>query len=198
MRSAECGIEGRASLPHSECRVMSASASTTWPSSDPRTAPPAYPSPGSPRHGDARSVVAPTRRRCARSRRWTRFVSRFPSPVSRTPAPRVRPAPPPPVAAHLAPEVCQAHSAFRTPHSALGFIVDQRVAAFRKTGPWLDLDDVMQHGAFEPERDLLDGAPQGAPLAGPRGGARVPGEELQLGGARGEGGELDDEPLHRG
>ena len=53
----------------------------------------------------------------------------------------------------------------------------------------------MQHGAFEPERDLLDGAPQGAPLAGPRGGTRVPGEELQLGGARGEGGELDDELL---
>src|SRR5438874_10128755 len=62
MRSAECGIEGRASLPHSECRVMSASASTTRPSSDPRTAPPAYPSPGSPRHGDARSVVATDRK----------------------------------------------------------------------------------------------------------------------------------------
>src|SRR5438445_13671236 len=89
-------------------------------------------------------------------------------------------------------------SAIRNPKSAIEsrFIVDQRVAAFRKTGPWLDLDDVMQHGAFEPERDLLDGAPQGAPLAGPRGGTRVPGEELQLVGARGEGGELDDEPLH--
>src|SRR2546428_8659561 len=88
---------------------------------------------------------------------------------------------------------------FRVPRSdfriLLRFIVDQRVAAFRKAGPWLDLDDVMQHGALEPERDLLDGAPQGAPSAGPRGGARVPGEELQLGGARGEGGELDDQPL---
>src|SRR5438094_407497 len=196
MRSAECGIEGRASLPHSECRVMSASASTTRPSSDPRTAPPAYPSPGSPRHGDARSVVATTRRRCARSRRWTRSVSRFPSSVSRTPAPRVRPAPPPPVAAHLAPEACQAYSAFRTPHSALGFIVDQRVAAFGDARPWLDGDDVVQHRALEPELDLVDGGAERAASAGPGGGARVAREELQLGGARREPGALDGEPLH--
>src|SRR2546428_13635328 len=86
------------------------------------------------------------------------------------------------------------------PQSAIEsrFIVDQRVAAFRKAGPWLDLDDVIQHGALEPERDLLDGAPQGAPSGGPRGGARVAGEELQLDGARGGGGGLDDEPLDGG
>src|SRR3989442_3314398 len=80
------------------------------------------------------------------------------------------------------------HPAIRNPKSAIAsrFIVDQRVAAFRKAGPWLDLDDMKQHGALEPKRDLLDGAPQGAPSGGPRGGARVAGEQLQLDGAQGE------------
>src|SRR5438445_13470007 len=86
---------------------------------------------------------------------------------------------------------------FRTPHSALGFIVDQRVAPFRKARPRLHLDDVIQVRALEPELDLLDGAREGAPPPGPRGGARVPREQLQLRGARRERRELDGEPLHR-
>src|ERR1051325_8410529 len=46
---------------------------------------------------------------------------------------------------------------FRIPHSALWFIVDQRVAAFGDARPWLDGDDVVQHRALEPELDLVDG-----------------------------------------
>src|SRR5438876_275252 len=85
---------------------------------------------------------------------------------------------------------------FRIPHSALGFIVDQRVAAFGDARPWLDGDDVVQHRALEPELDLVDGGAERAAPAGPGGGARVAREELQLGGARREPGELDGEPLH--
>src|SRR5437867_6245856 len=59
---------------------------------------------------------------------------------------------------------------FRTPHSALGFIVDQCVAAFGESGPRLHLDDVVQERALEPELDLLDGGAEGAPPPRPRGG----------------------------
>src|SRR5207249_6993129 len=85
---------------------------------------------------------------------------------------------------------------FRIPHSALGFIVDQRVAAFGDARPWLDGDDVVQHRALKPELDLLDGGAERAAPAGPGGGARVAREELQLGRPRREPGELDGEPLH--
>src|SRR6266566_1315684 len=140
MRSAECGIEGRASLPHSNaalCRHL-------------------HPPLGRHQILEQHHPLTPLQDRldmATRDRSSPPLVVDAPgladgldsSPVSRTPAPRVRPAPPPPVAAHLAPEACQAYSAFRTPHSALGFIVDQRVAAFGDARPWLDGDDVVQH-----------------------------------------------------
>src|SRR5882762_3062782 len=86
---------------------------------------------------------------------------------------------------------------FRIPHSALGFKVDQRVAPLGEAGPWLHLDDVIQHGPSDAERDLPGGALERAPPPGARRGARIAREQLQLRGARNEGGELDDESLHR-
>src|SRR2546423_9938452 len=68
------------------------------------------------------------------------------------------------------------------PHSALGFKVDQRIPSLREPRPGLHLDDVVEQRALEPELDLLQGGAEGALPAGPRGGARVAGEELQLGG----------------
>src|SRR5260370_7012144 len=78
----------------------------------------------------------------------------------------------------------------------LGFIVDQRVAPLGEAGPWLHLDDVIQHRASDAERDLTGGALERPPPPGARSGARIAREQLQLRGARSEGGELDDEPLH--
>src|SRR5256886_3482171 len=90
---------------------------------------------------------------------------------------------------------------FRIPNSAFRivsrFIIDQRIPPLREPRPGLHLDDVKEQRALEPELDLLQGGAEGALPAGPRGGARVAGEELQLGGARCEGGELDGEPFHR-
>src|SRR3989442_4042340 len=76
------------------------------------------------------------------------------------------------------------------------FIVDQRIPPLREPRPWLHLDDVVEQRALEPEFALLQGDAERAPPSSPRGGARVAGEELQFGGARREGGELDREPLH--
>src|SRR2546430_6802697 len=50
------------------------------------------------------------------------------------PAIRQRRAPPPQAGERLRPEVCPAHSAFRTPHSALGFKVDQRIPPLGEAG----------------------------------------------------------------
>src|SRR2546430_12047385 len=90
---------------------------------------------------------------------------------------------------------------FRIPNSAFRivsrFIIDQRIPPLREPRPGLHLDDVKEQRALEPELDLLQGGAEGALPAGPRGGARVAGEELQLGGARCEGGELDGELFHR-
>src|SRR2546426_282491 len=113
------------------------------------------------------------------------------------PAIRQRRAPPPQAGERLRPEVCQFHSAFRIPPSALGFKVDQRVPPLGEAGPWLHLDDVIQHRPSDPERDLPGGALERTPPPGASRGARIPREQLQLRGARSEGGELDDEPLHR-
>src|SRR2546426_5303845 len=89
---------------------------------------------------------------------------------------------------------------FRIPNSAFRifsrFIVDQRIPPLREPRPWLHLDDVVEQRALEPEFALLQGDAERAPPSSPRGGARVAGEELQFGGARREGGELDREPLH--
>src|SRR5436309_15913004 len=71
------------------------------------------------------------------------------------------------------------------------FKVDQRVASFGEARPRLHLDHVIQVRAIEPELDFLGGAREGAPPPGPRGGARVPREQLQLRGARRERRELD-------
>src|SRR2546425_4485398 len=90
---------------------------------------------------------------------------------------------------------------FRVPRSDFRvcsrFKVDQRVASFGEARPRLHLDHVIQVRALEPELDFLGGAREGAPPPGPRGGARVPREQLQLRGARCERRELDGEPLHR-
>src|SRR3989441_3481074 len=90
---------------------------------------------------------------------------------------------------------------FRVPRSDFRvcsrFKVDQRVASFGEARPRLHLDHVIQVRALEPELDFLGGAREGAPPPGPRGGARVPREQLQLRGARRERRELDGEPLHR-
>src|SRR5256885_1416962 len=85
---------------------------------------------------------------------------------------------------------------FRTPHSALGFKVDQRVPPLGEAGPGLHLDDVIQHRPSDPERDLPGGALERAPPPGTSRGTRITREQLQLRGARSEGGELDDESLH--
>src|SRR5437899_1301311 len=113
------------------------------------------------------------------------------------PAIRQRRAPPPQAGERLRPEVCQFHSAFRIPPSALGFKVDQRVPPLGEAGPWLHLDDVIQHRPSDPERDLPGGALERTPSPGASRGARIMREQLQLGGAGSKGGELDDEPLHR-
>src|SRR5216683_2882285 len=73
---------------------------------------------------------------------------------------------------------------FRTPHSALGFIVDQRVAPLGESGPWLHLDDVIQHRPSDAECDLPGGALERTPPPGARRGARIAREQLQLRGAR--------------
>src|SRR3989442_2011876 len=89
---------------------------------------------------------------------------------------------------------------FRIPNSAFRifsrFIVDQRIPPLREPRPWLHLDDVVEQRALEPEFALVQGDAERAPPSSPRGGARVAAEELQFGGARREGGELDREPLH--
>src|SRR3989449_4430627 len=77
-----------------------------------------------------------------------------------------------------------------------GFKVDQRVATLGEAGPWLHLDDVIQHRPSDPERDLPRGALERTSSPGASRGARIAREQLQLRGARGEGGELDDESLH--
>src|SRR5713101_4742962 len=69
---------------------------------------------------------------------------------------------------------------FRTPHSALGFIVDQRVAPLGEAGPWLHLDDVIQHRPSDAECDLPGGALERTPPPGARRGARIAREQLQL------------------
>src|SRR2546429_7112084 len=112
------------------------------------------------------------------------------------PAIRRRRAQPPQAEERLRPEVCPVHSAFRTPHSALGFKVDQRVATRGEAGPGLHLDDVIQHRPSDPERDLPRGALERTSSPGASRGARIARKQLQLRGARGEGGELDDESLH--
>src|SRR5258708_5330819 len=84
----------------------------------------------------------------------------------------------------------------RSLSAPLGFIVDQRVAPLGEAGPWLHLEDVIQHRASDAERDLTGGALERPPPPGARSGARIAREQLQPRGARSEGGELDDEPLH--
>src|SRR6266850_7513843 len=74
------------------------------------------------------------------------------------------------------------------------FKVDQRIPPLGEAGPWLHLDDVVQHRPSDPERDLPGGALERPPPLGASRGARIPREQLQLRGARSEGGELDDEP----
>src|SRR5882724_1157947 len=90
---------------------------------------------------------------------------------------------------------------FRVPPSEFRvrsrFIVDQRVPPLGEARPWLHLDDVIQHRSSDPERDLPRGALERAPPPGTSRGARIAREQLQLRGAGGEGGELDDESLHR-
>src|SRR5436190_1602866 len=89
------------------------------------------------------------------------------------PAIRRRRAPPPQAGERLRLEVCPVHSAFRTPHSALGFKVDQRVPPLGETRPWLHLDDVVQHRPFDPQRDLPGGALERTPPPGASRGARI-------------------------
>src|SRR5437899_7706315 len=117
------------------------------------------------------------------------------------PAIRQRRAPPPQAEERLRPEVCQVHFAFRIPHSEFRivsrFIIDQRVPPLGEVGPGLHLDDVIQHRPSDPECDLPGGALERAPPPGARRGARITREQLELRGARSEGGELDDEPLYR-
>src|SRR6059058_2254022 len=95
------------------------------------------------------------------------------------------------------PALAHRYSAFRTPHSALGFKVDQRIPPLREPRPRLHLDDVVEQRALEPELDLLSGAAQRATPPGARRGLRVAREQLQLRGAGDERGELDDQPLYR-
>src|SRR5260370_2590898 len=61
----------------------------------------------------------------------------------------------------------------------------------------MDIDEVREEGAIEPQPDVLGGAAEGAPPPGPRRGDGVPREELELRRAGCERGELDGEPLHR-
>src|SRR5207244_9150429 len=74
---------------------------------------------------------------------------------------------------------------------------EQRVRRLGDAGPGLPLDDVIQHRPSDPERDLPRGALERTSSPGTSRGARIAREQLQLRGARGEGGELDDEPLYR-
>src|SRR2546430_14731690 len=66
-----------------------------------------------------------------------------------------------------------------------------------EAGPGLHLDDVIQHRPSDPECDLPGGALERAPPPGARRGARITREQLELRGARSEGGELDDVTLYR-
>src|SRR5260221_9771398 len=75
--------------------------------------------------------------------------------------------------------------------------VDERVAAFRQSGPWMHLDDAVEVRTAQAGPDFPGGGPQGAAAAGAGGGLGVLGEELELGGAGGEGGEFDGETVHR-
>src|SRR2546421_702565 len=70
-----------------------------------------------------------------------------------------------------------------------GFIVDQRVAPLGEAGPWLHLDDVIQHRPSDPERDLPRGALErtSSPGAG-RGGGAPGGGGGGVGRGRGGGG----------
>src|SRR5712691_6064282 len=81
-------------------------------------------------------------------------------------------------------------------HVCSRFIVYQRVAPLGEARPGLHLDDVIQHRPSDPERDLPRGALERTPSPGASRGARIAREQLQLRGARGEGGELDDESLN--
>src|SRR5574341_1103659 len=86
----------------------------------------------------------------------------------------------------------------RAPRSSAGrsvLEVDQCVAAFRESGPRLDLDHVVEERSPEPGADFLRGGAQGAAALGPGGGRGVAGEELELLRAGREPGELDGESL---
>src|SRR5205823_3764120 len=85
----------------------------------------------------------------------------------------------------------------RNPQGFSRFIVDQRIPPLREPRPGLHLDHVVEQRPLEPELDLLGGGAERAAPPGARRGLRVAGEQLQLGGAGGERGELDHQPLHR-
>src|SRR3970040_2278897 len=70
---------------------------------------------------------------------------------------------------------------------------DQGVAAFGKTGPWLDLHDAVEHVTLQTLVDLAGGAAERAAAAGAGGGHGVAGKELQFVRAAGKGGEFDGE-----
>ena len=57
----------------------------------------------------------------------------------------------------------------------------------------MNLDDAVKQRPLEPGLDLLHGSAEGAATARASGARRIAGEELELGGTRGEGGELDGE-----
>src|SRR5256712_11602856 len=85
----------------------------------------------------------------------------------------------------------------RSLSAPLGFIVDQRVAPLGEAGPWLHLDDVIQHRPSDAECDLPGGALERTPPPGARRGARIARRQLQLRRARREAGELYNDPLPR-
>src|SRR6267154_2579141 len=72
------------------------------------------------------------------------------------------------------PESVGFHSAFRNPKSAIEsrFIVDQRVPPLGEAGPWLHLNDVIQHRSFDPESDLPGRVLERAAPSGARRGVR--------------------------
>src|SRR5712692_2733172 len=91
-----------------------------------------------------------------------------------------------------------AHSARRTLAGAdSGVEVDERVAAFRDSGPWVHLDHAGKQGTVEPGFDFIRGDPERATTVGAGGGPGVAGEKLKLGGAWRGCGELDRELLDR-
>jgi len=86
-------------------------------------------------------------------------------------------------------------SSTKTRRGNSGVEVDERVPAFRNSGPWVHLDDAIEEGAREP--DLISSTAARRALRRPARAALggIAGKQLQLGGARDKSGEFDSEVL---